>query len=395
MCGGDCNLNGLVLGTEISTLMCQMGGACSDDACVTGDIDEDGQVTGNDVARAVRNLGFGCPGEGVPLVYQPLRIGETRTIEIGSAMGFPGEIVDIVVGLEGGGEVSTFQTDILFDTRLVEIEVVVTADGAILPQCDLDPRLQGTFYAQARLPQLPISMEGLRRLRLAVVDIELPFPLDSFEAGPVFSCRFRIDPSVEGNTSIPLMGDLGRAEVGDFNGGTFTSSVSDGSISVADRSGELCEFGGYYCPRGLECVDGQCVPLLGTCYTCEDCLPRQACFEDSEISVPSRCECECVGDCNFDGRVRGNEITAMINIINGVADPTTCLAADRDGDGRVRANEITLAILNINQGCPGQFPTPAATPTAPATGTTATPTATAIGTTAMPTATVTQILFGR
>jgi hypothetical protein len=60
----------------------------------------------------------------------------------------------------------------------------------------------------------------------------------------------------------------------------------------------------------------------------------------------------CAGDCNGDGRVRSNEVTVMINIINGKAQLTSCPAADANGDGRVRSNEVTIAINNINRGCP-------------------------------------------
>jgi len=59
----------------------------------------------------------------------------------------------------------------------------------------------------------------------------------------------------------------------------------------------------------------------------------------------------CTGDCNGDGRVRSNEVTVMINIINGKAQLTSCPAADANGDGRVRSNEVTIAINNINRGC--------------------------------------------
>ncbi len=100
---------------------------------------------------------------------------------------------------------------------------------------------------------------------------------------------------------------------------------------------------------GLTCESRLRTP----CEDAADCLDRQACVPDPEMSGSNRCAC--VGDCNLDGRVRSNEITAMINIINGIADVTTCLAADQDGDGRVRANDITMAILNINQGCPAQL----------------------------------------
>ena len=79
---------------------------------------------------------------------------------------------------------------------------------------------------------------------------------------------------------------------------------------------------------------------------------RQAarqCLDDRQACVDN--QCECVGDCNLDGRVRANEITIMVDIINGEAPLSACPAADFSGDG-VRANDITIAINNINLGCP-------------------------------------------
>jgi hypothetical protein len=347
-CGGDCNLNGLAFGTEISTMMCILGGACEEDECVTADVNEDGEVTGCDVTLAVLNLGLGCPGEGTPLIFGAQRISEDRTIAIGSTEATRGEIVTIPLAIEGGGEVSSAHTDILIDTSEVDIRVIVEDDGAILPQCELAPALQGTFDDTAiRLPQVPRNPEGIRRVRVAAIDTTLPFPLDTFGPGDYASCRFRVGADVPTGTIIPLMGDPTRTEIGDFNAAPFNSLVADGSISVVDV---MCDTDDD-CPEGTFCQNGKCVPDL-MCDSFEDCLPRQACVELPDMSGVNRCQC--VGDCNLDGRVRSNEITAMINIINGITDVTTCLAADQNGDGRVRANDITLAILNINQGCPGQ-----------------------------------------
>ncbi len=61
----------------------------------------------------------------------------------------------------------------------------------------------------------------------------------------------------------------------------------------------------------------------------------------------------CVGDCNSDGEVFGNEVTIAINIVAGNADLSACQNADANGDGEVFGNEVTLAILNVANGCPG------------------------------------------
>lgn len=351
-CGGDCNINGLVFGSEISTMMCILGGACQDESCVTADVDEDGDVTGSDVTLAVLNLGLGCPGEGTPLVFGEQRTSETRTISIGSTDAIPGQIVEIPLSLEGGGEVSSAHTDILIDTAEVDIEVIVEDDGAILPQCELSPELIGTFDDTAiRLPQVPQNPAGIRRIRVAAVDTTLPYPLDSIDDGEYASCRFRVGAGVAPGTVVPLVGDPTRTELADFNAQPFNSVVADGAITVVGPP-DGCDEDPSICPEGTICRDNTCVPDT-PCEDEEECLDRQTCIPDPEMSGSNRCEC--VGDCNLDGRVRSNEITAMINIINGVADVTTCLAADQDGDGRVRANDITIAILNINQGCPGQL----------------------------------------
>lgn len=351
-CGGDCNINGLVFGTEISTMMCILGGACQDESCITADVNEDGDVTGSDITLAVLNLGLGCPGEGTPLIFGAQRTSETRTVSIGNTIAIPGQVVTIPLSIDDGDEVSSAHTDILIDTSEVEIEVTVEQDGAILPQCELAPALQGTFDDTAmRLPQVPQNPPGIRRIRVAAVDTTLPFPLDTFPLGEYANCRFRVGAGVAPGTVIPLMGDPNRTEIGDFNAQPFNSVVADGSITVDDPiSG--CDENPEICPEGTICRNNVCVPDT-PCETFEDCLDRQACIPDPEMSGVNRCEC--VGDCNLDGRVRSNEITAMINIINGIADVTTCLAADQDGDGRVRANDITQAIININQGCPGQL----------------------------------------
>ena len=105
-CGGDCNLNGIVFGTEITHMVCILGGQCDLSICEAGDVNGDGVVTGCDVSLAVLNLGLGCPGEGTPLLFGESRADETRTITIGrdDLEGAPGQFVDVDIAISGGTE---------------------------------------------------------------------------------------------------------------------------------------------------------------------------------------------------------------------------------------------------------------------------------------------------
>ena len=59
----------------------------------------------------------------------------------------------------------------------------------------------------------------------------------------------------------------------------------------------------------------------------------------------------CVGDCNNDSEVFGNEVTIAINIVAGNADLSACQNADANGDNEVFGNEVTIAINNVANGC--------------------------------------------
>jgi len=335
-CGGDCNTDGIVFGSEITKMVCIVGGQCLIGVCPAGDINQDGSVTAADITLAVDNLGLGCPGEGSPLIYALDRTTETRTIEFGSITGIPGEFVTIDVGLTGGDDVTTAQVDVLFD--MSQLQVSITE-----PACTLHPRLldEGSFEAEVRLPQVPSNPPGLGRLRLAVLD-KMP-PIDSFGEGPIWQCTFRIQPGAAPGSG-QLLYDTMRLEIADPGANPFNAQVGGGAIVVNPRP--PCETDDM-CPDGTECKGNECRPIIdcdGPMAGPGQCLDdRQACVDD---------QCECVGDCNLDGRVRANEITIMINIINGETPLDACLAADFNGDGRVRANDITIAVNNINLGCP-------------------------------------------
>ncbi|HSQ00123.1 MAG TPA: Dickkopf N-terminal cysteine-rich domain-containing protein [Candidatus Dormibacteraeota bacterium] len=334
-CGGDCNTDGIVFGSEITKMVCIIGGQCNINVCPAGDINQDGSVTAGDVTLAVLNLGLGCPGEGSPLIYALDRTTETRTLEIGNITGIPGEYVNITIAMAGGEDVTTAQVDILYDQSQLQVSETE-------PACTLDPRMldEGSFEAEVRLPQVPTNPPGIGRLRVAVID-KMP-PIDSFGPGPVFQCKFRIQPAAAPGSG-QLNNDPQRLEIADPGANPFNAQVTGGAIQINPRPPCVSD---DMCPDGTECKGNECRPIImcdGPMAGPGQCLDnRQACVND---------QCECVGDCDLDGRVRANEITKMINIINGVAPPESCPAADFAGDG-VRANDITKAINNINLGCP-------------------------------------------
>ncbi|MGD9763356.1 MAG: hypothetical protein AB7V27_06560 [Candidatus Binatia bacterium] len=335
-CGGDCNTDGIVFGSEITKMVCIVGGTCMIGICPAGDINQDGQVTSADITLAVLNLGLGCPGEGSPLIYALDRTSETRTIEVGAISGIPGQFVNIEISMAGGDDVTTAQVDILYDQSLLE----VSQDE---PACTLHPRMsaEGSFEAEVRLPQVPVNPPGLGRLRVAEVD-KMP-PIDAYGEGPVWQCRFRIQPGAAPGSS-QLQYDLNRIEIADPGANPFTAAVTGGAVEIQQRP--TCTDNSM-CPEGTECKGGECRPII----MCEgpmagpgQCLDgRQACVDN---------QCVCAGDCNDDGIVRSNEISTMIAIINGQAQLSECPAADFTGDGIVRSQEISIAITNINQGCP-------------------------------------------
>jgi hypothetical protein len=337
-CGGDCNTDGIVFGTEITRMVCIVGGMCNIDICPAGDINQDGEVTAGDVTLAVINLGLGCPGEGSPLIFAHERTDETRTMVIGSTSGIPGEFVSVDVGLEGGNDVTTAQVDILFDSSLLSVSLTQ-------PPCTINQRLleAGSFSLEATLPQVPPAPPGMTRLRVAIVD-KVP-PLQSYGSGPLMTCNFRIQPGAA--PGIALLDADGRLEIGDPQFNQFNAQATDGAVTINPRG--PCEDNSM-CPEGTECKDGECRPIVdcsGPMAGPSECLPpgnsRQACVDN---------QCVCVGDCNNDGRVRSNEITIMINILNGITPLSACPAGDWAGDGAIRSNDITKAIININQGCP-------------------------------------------
>jgi Cys-rich repeat protein len=334
-CGGDCNLDGLVLGNETSTMVCVISGDCELSDCPAGDFNGDGEITGSELCLAITNLGLGCPAEGQPLIQD--RTDELRTLDIGSATGIAGGDVTLGVSLGGGGEVATAQLDVLVDTSLLELPDPTT-------DCSVDPRLQTTEATFTFLPQTPSTPPGFARLRLFVGNTDLckepppQFPLTSFEMGPLVSCKFRINPNAQPGT-YEVSGD--RLNIGDPRGAIFGSASTPGSVTVEPPPACTNDDD---CPTGTHCRAGVCKPIV-QCSGFEQCgtSGRDSCVQGI---------CECAGDCDLNGTVTSSEIGAAVQIFGEVLPVSVCPAADQKGDGQVTSSEIGLSVTNFGLNCP-------------------------------------------
>jgi Tol biopolymer transport system component len=350
-CGGDCNRDGNVFGNEISIAVSILGDPETTplSECPAADIifPLDGEVMGNEITLAVLNLGYGCPGEGLPLELMRDRTEETRTITIGPGQGSPGGQAVVTVDVSGGDEVATTQFDLLFDSSVLSLSP--------LTDCALDPRLRATHTLGVFEPQRPAPPAGIRRVRFFVGD--LVFPVQSFDAGPLFSCTFGIAPSAGQGTAL-VAGE--RLNIGDASGNTFGAELVPGSVDVVPCSTNA------QCPDEMVCDDGVC---RQQCESDDECPDDMKCHDglcrEPECSVPGDCLgaprqtcvdgfCLCTGDCNDDGNVFGNEITLAVRILGGEDPVEVCEAADANRDGEVFSNEVTLAVINLGEGCPGQ-----------------------------------------
>lgn len=414
-CGGDCNLDGLVFGNEISQMLCVVGGVCPLSECPAGDFDGNGQISGNEVCQAVTNLGLGCPGEGLPLFAHD-RPQDVRTIDVGSATGSPGGTVPITINLGGGGDVATAQLDLLFDTTVLDITDPPT-------QCSVAPRLNATETSFNFLPRRPNAPDNEARLRLFVADLmlcqdNLSYPFDAFDEGPLLACTFQI----KANAPLgPSQLTPERLNIGDARGNTFGLGSTPGVLTVqactADdqcgvdrlcrngiceptctsdtecKSDEVCRTGACVpkctqnsdCTSPLVCINNFCVP---TCtqdidcpynLVCRDAVCVPQCTQDNECPTGSTCQSGgCVPETLNTPTPTGTPSTPTPTGTPPTATPTPecstsgdcgtsgrdscvagkCLCAgDCDGDGTVTSLEITDAIeifgevLSVNA-CP-------------------------------------------
>ncbi len=347
-CGGDCNLDGVVFGSEISDMVLLLGQP-ADASCPTADINHDGMVTGADVSLAVLNLGLGCPSEGTaPLIAAADRSSETRTLAVHDLAGSPGDFVHFDIDLQDGGDVTTAQVDIEYD------ETVLSNDATEAPFCNLDSRITdissdflGMSYELQNPTTQPPTPPGFGRMRVFVVDTSMP--LQSFGPGPLFHCTARIAPGATPGTMSQLVyvQEIHYPEITDPNVSRFNAQVNGGAITVNQPI--ACPTPPAMCPDGTECIDGTCKPIVhcsGPTAGPTECLPpgmsRQACVDGT---------CVCVGDCMGEGLVTPQDVQLVISIFNG-APLDTCKSADFNGNGIVEPNEVQMTINNFNVGCP-------------------------------------------
>jgi len=289
-CGGDCNLDGIVLVDEVTRALLILGGSRPVGQCLAADVDADGRVMGNEITLVVLNQSKGCAQEGRPLLFARDR-GGVVTLDISTAEADAGQSVELTVNVSGGGgEVATAQLDVLFDPAVIDI-------GDPRVSCSKDARLSNQVLS-ATLPASPEAPGGLRRLRLFVGDIS--DPVAAFGDGRIVTCRFaRRGPGL--NPTVVVGAD--GINVGDQRGDVFGTQVL----------GALVEF------------------------------PTPAPQATPEVI--------CAGDCDENGEVTGNEITLAVRILAAQLDLEECRAADADGDGEVYVTDVMRAVLSLGRGC--------------------------------------------
>lgn len=340
-CGGDCNLDGVVFGSEISTMVNILAGVAPLSVCHVGDIDGDGEIMGSEIGLALSNLAQGCPDLLTPLAGRGQgRPDDVVTFEIGSASGTAGGLVTIPVSVRGGmGEMVMAQIDLLYDPTVLTISD---------PQktCQIDPRLQDQVL-RASLLDAPGASDGKRRLRIFVGDLVLPTNL--FDDGVLIRCAFQI---TAGASTGPMTLTADHLNVSDANANAFGTSFLAGAVEVLPPTSEaaptdLLVSAPAASPEAERSESAR--PLLlkdaspaGECSTASDCNSGHTCFDNS---------CRCAGDCNGDGQVTVSEVVAAVRAALDPAALTACPAADWNRDGSVVANELITMVGNLGRDC--------------------------------------------
>lgn len=351
-CGGDCNLDGVVFGSEISTAVNILAGVAPLSVCRAADIDGDGRVMSNEICLALSNLAQGCPDLLMPLSgLGQSRAGDMVAFGIGSAAGSPSETVTVEIDARGGGgEMVMAQVDILYEPDQLTVADPSTA-------CQLHPRLTKQIL-RASLPSDPPAPDGKKRLRVFVGDIVLP--TDTFDDGPIASCTFEINGTAEARV-VRLSAD--HLNVSDAQGGSFGTSASAGSIEIivpapvpaaegvpaAESEPPSSEPGVGLASAGEETGGGPAglaaVPPA-ECGGASDCVVGRG-----AACVNGRCSC--VADCDGDGSVTINEVVTAVRVVLGGTRHDSCRSADADGDGAVTVDEVIIGLGNLANGCPG------------------------------------------
>ncbi len=186
-CAADCNGDGNVFGTEVTTAVQIWGEQVGLHVCPIADADDDGRVQMDDIVKAVENLGLGCtqfdaaggnPGQGGGA---GAGAGASVGIWPKDSQAIATAFFDIPLEVSGsGGNVTAVQLDLEYEPLAFEI-----ADPSV--DCTIDPSIGAshvlTAFAVSDAPN------GWSRLRIGIRDPSGTAPLAD---GIVGKCKFKM-----------------------------------------------------------------------------------------------------------------------------------------------------------------------------------------------------------
>lgn len=226
------------------------------------------------------------------------RAGATAIVSIGSAVGLPGQGVDISFRLSDteGLPVAAVQLDVLYPDTILNVDL---ADD-----CNLAARLPESL-------SLIVFQVAPDRARFLVIDLGYPGALIS--DGELFTCTFHIAPEPAA-TVAELVGD--RLEVSDDLAMPIPASVENGAVTVVlcgngtvdpgencDDAGDngssrsCCAYDCQYVPNGAASCDGNDCTRPDTCTdgvcTPGVCADGQGCTICGGVCVDAGSMCLC------------------------------------------------------------------------------------------------------
>lgn len=325
-----------------------------------------------------------------------LRVAATHTvwaqsavIDVGSAIGRPGDAVDVAVSLttSGGAALAATANDLIINKR-----VMTVAPG----DCRINPSSGQTLTATVLR-----DSSGTRTLRLFVQSIYTNPPIHD---GPLYICTVHIAPTtLPGSYPLTIRTAQGFGPTGvevprvTGNGGSVvvtlvlvpspTPSPTRTPTPTPSPTPTLDP-----CPRNLT-VDpsagppGSQVTLAGRCYFLHSGRSGSVYFDDAQVgtvagdtngnysgvlaipkdaapgthvihilspreiaAVPFQVT-NCAGDCNGDGAITIDDLLQVVAIAFGDAPLTSCPSADTNGDGLVTIDEMLNVVQRALSGC--------------------------------------------
>ena len=217
-CVGDCNLNGIVFGTEVTKTVLIFGERLELTNCLMADGDADGEVTMADITKAVLNLGLGCPSEHAGAALGGVGGGSNSVwIAPGDSEAISGGFFDVPINLGGSvGDVTALQIDLEYDGLAFEI-----ADPAV--DCTVDPSIASTHILHA--DAVSDGQFGQKRVRVGVRD---PSVTATISDGQVGKCRFKMLLS----SGVGGLMSGARNQAVDVSAAVIPSSTGDAFITL-------------------------------------------------------------------------------------------------------------------------------------------------------------------